>query len=87
MANHSSAKKALRQTIRKTIINKSRMSRIKTYIKKVHQAISEGEQDKAKKAFIVAQSEVMVGVTKGVLKLNKASRVISRLAHKIKKIA
>ena len=84
MANHSSAKKALRQTIKKTLINKSRISRIKTYIKKVQQAITSGSIKEAKEAFIIAQSEVMKGVSKKVLKLNTASRKISRLAQKLK---
>jgi small subunit ribosomal protein S20 len=87
MANHSSAKKALRQTIKKTLINKSRISRIRTYIKKVSQAISAGSKQEAKDALIIAQSEVMRGVTKRVLKLNTASRKISRLAQKLKNMS
>ncbi|WP_316355035.1 30S ribosomal protein S20 [Candidatus Trichorickettsia mobilis] len=87
MANHSSAKKALRQTIKKTLINKSRISRIRTYIKKVSQAIAAGSQQEARDALIIAQSEVMRGVTKRVLKLNTASRKISRLAQKLKNMS
>ncbi|WPY00515.1 30S ribosomal protein S20 [Candidatus Trichorickettsia mobilis] len=87
MANHSSAKKALRQTIKKTLINKSRISRIRTYIKKVSQAIAAGSQQEARDALIIAQSEVMRGVTKRVLKLNTASRKISRLAQKVKNMS
>ena len=87
MANHSSAKKALRQTIKKTLINKSRISRIRTYIKKVSQAIAAGSKQEAKDALIIAQSEVMRGVTKRVLKLNTASRKISRLAQKLKNMS
>lgn len=84
MANHTSAKKAIRQTIKKTLINKNRSSRIKTYIKKVLQAIGEGSLESAKSALIVAQSEIMKGVTKNIIKLNTASRKISRLSQKIK---
>ncbi len=84
MANHTSAKKAIRQTIKKTLINKNRSSRIKTYIKKVLQAIGEGSRESAKSALIVAQSEIMKGVTKNIIKLNTASRKISRLSQKIK---
>jgi small subunit ribosomal protein S20 len=83
MANHSSAKKAIRQTIRKTLVNKNRASKIKTYIKKVLQAVESGSQEAAKSALIVAQSEIMKGVTKNILKLNTASRKISRLSTKI----
>ena len=84
MANHSSAKKAIRQTVKQTLINKNRVSRIRTYVKKVLIAINSGSKDLANAAFIDAQSEIMKGVTKKVLKLNNASRKISRLCLKIK---
>ena len=84
MANHSSAQKALRQTVKKTLVNKNRSSRIKTYIKKVLQAVDSGGKEDATNALIVAQSEIMKGVTKKILKLNTASRKISRLSKKIK---
>jgi len=84
MANHSSAKKAARQNIKRTLINKSRTSRIKTYIKKVLQAIDEGKVEAAKAAFIVAQSEIMKGVSRKTLKLNTASRKVGRLAQRVK---
>lgn len=87
MANHLSAKKAIRQTAKKTLINKNRTSRIKTYIKKVLHAIALGAKEEASKALMVVQSEIMKGVTNKVIKLNTASRKISRLAQKIKKIA
>lgn len=86
MANHSSAKKAIRQTFKRTIINKNRMSRIKTFIKKVMQAIVNNSKAEAENAFKAAQSEIMKGVTTRVLKLNTASRKISRLSQKIKKM-
>jgi small subunit ribosomal protein S20 len=84
MANHASAKKAHRQTIKNTLINKSRMSRIKTFIKKVMVAINSGSKQAASEAFIVAQSEIMRGVKHGLLKLNTGSRQVSRLSKKIK---
>lgn len=84
MANHASAKKASRQTLKRTLINKSRNSRIKTCIKKVLQAIESGSVENARAAFVVAQSEVMMGVNKRILKLNTASRKISRLARRVK---
>ena len=87
MADHSSAKKAIRQTIKKTAVNKNRNSRIKTYIKKVLQAVDSGDKTAATSAFLIAQSEIARGVTKNILKLNTASRKISRLAQKIKNMA
>lgn len=84
MANHLSAKKAARQTIKKTLVNKDRSSKIKTYIKKVLAAIKSGLKVEANNAFIIAQSEIMKGVTKNILKLNTASRKVSRLAKQVK---
>lgn len=84
MANHSSAKKAIRKTIRVTAINKNRNSRIKTYIKKVLAAVKSGEPDEIKKSFIKAQSEIMKGVTCKILPKNTAARKVSRLARIVK---
>jgi len=84
MANHSSAKKAARQTIKKTLVNKSRTSAIKTFIKKVLYEINHGNKENANAALVVAQSKIMQGVKKNVLKLNTASRKISNLSKQIK---
>lgn len=84
MANHSAAKKAVRHSAKRTLINKSRKSKIKTYIKKVLHAIESGVALDASKAFMEAQSQIMKGVTKNVLKLNTASRKIANLAKKLK---
>ena len=84
MPNKASAKKRLRQTVRKTTENKNRKTRIKTFVKKVEQAIAQGDQDVANGVFRTAQSEIMRGVTKGVLHKNSASRKISRLNSKVK---
>jgi small subunit ribosomal protein S20 len=84
MANHDSAKKAYRQTIKKTLANKSRMSRIRTFVKKVMVAIEGGSQEVANGALRDAQSEIMRGVKCNIIKLNSASRKISRLSQKIK---
>ena len=86
MANHASAKKAYRQTLTKTLVNKSRMSRIRTFIKKVVEAIESGSREKATSALRVAQSEMMRGVKCNIIKLNTASRTISRLAQKVKAV-
>ncbi len=86
MANHLSTKKAIRKTVRQTGINKSRISRIRTFIKKVEVSLSLKDQDSAKKALIVAQSEIMRGVSCNVIKKSTASRKISRLAKRVKAI-
>jgi len=87
MANHSSAQKALRQTKKKNYINKNRVSRIRTYVKKAQVAIQNNSLKEASEAFIIAQSELMKGVSRNVIKLNTASRTISNLACKIKKLS
>ena len=84
MPNKASAKKRLRQTLKKTTENKNRKTRIKTFVKKVEQAILEGDQAAANEVFSAAQSEIMRGVTKGVVHRNTASRKISRLNSRVK---
>ncbi|MCG6857423.1 MAG: 30S ribosomal protein S20 [Salaquimonas sp.] len=86
MANTSSAKKAVRKIARRTENNKSRRSRMRTYIRKVEEAISSGDKAAATEALRNAQPEIMRAVTKGVLKLNTASRKVSRLAARVRKI-
>ena len=83
MAHHRSAKKRIRQTEKRTAINRARTSRIKTFIKKVESAVSEGDAEAARHAFSEAEPEIRRGVVKGVLKRNTASRRISRLARSI----
>jgi small subunit ribosomal protein S20 len=87
MANHSSTKKAVRKTITVTAINRSKKTRIKTYIKKVLAAIESGNKEEANKALIVAQSEIMRGVASNLIKKNTGSRKVSRLASKVKAIS
>ena len=87
MANHKSAEKRIRQTATRTEVNRARESRIKTFIKKVESTIASGKKSDAQAALQAAESEVMRGVSKGVLKLNTASRKISRLSARIKKLA
>ena len=86
MPNKASAKKRLRQTLKKTTENKNRKTRIKTFVKKVEQAILEGDQAAANEVFSAAQSEIMRGVTKGVVHKNTASRKISRLNSRVKSL-
>lgn len=84
MANHSSAKKRIRQTIRRTEVNRARIGRIRTFIKKVEAEITGGDQTAAREALRAAQPEIMRGVTKGVLKKATASRKVSRLSNRVK---
>lgn len=84
MAQHKSAKKRIRQTARRTEVNRSRISRIRTFVKKVEVAISGGNTADAQTALKLAQPEIMRGVSKGVLSLATASRKVSRLAARVK---
>ncbi len=87
MAHHKSAKKRIRQNETRTETNRARRGRIRTFIKKVESAIEGGDKAQAAEAFKAAEPEIRRGVTKGVLKLNTASRKISRLSARIKAIA
>ena len=84
MPNTASAKKRVRQTVRRTEVNRARVSRIRTFIKKVEVAIGTGEKKAAQAALNAAEPEIMRGVTKGVLHHNTASRKVSRLSARIK---
>lgn len=84
MAHHQSAKKRIRQTERRTEVNRARVSRIRTFLKKVETAIASGNKDAAKAAFIEAQPEMQRGVSKGVLHENTVARKLSRLSARIK---
>jgi len=84
MANTQQARKRIRQTERRTAVNRARMNRIRTYMKKVETAIASGDKTVAQSALKEAQPELMRGVTKGVLPKNTASRRISRLSARIK---
>ncbi len=86
MANTPSAKKRVRNTQHKTEVNKSRRSRIKTFVKKVEEAIAIGNSDEALSALRIAQPEIQRGVTKGIMHKNTASRKISRLSGRVRKL-
>lgn len=86
MANTASAKKAVRKIARRTEVNKARRSRVRTYIRKVEEAIAGGDKDAASAALKAAQPEIMRSVSKGVMKKNTAARKVSRLAAGVKKI-
>ena len=84
MANTPSAKKATRKIARRTAVNKNRRSRVRTFIRKVEEALASGDKAAAQAAFTAAQPELMRAATKGVLHRNTASRKVSRLAQRLK---
>lgn len=86
MANSSSAKKRIRQIERRTAVNRSRMSRIRTFVKKVESAIASGDQNAARDAFRLAQPELMRGRKRGLLHRNMVARKLSRLSRRIKEM-
>jgi small subunit ribosomal protein S20 len=83
MANTEQSKKRARQADARYAVNKARRSRIRTFIKKVEEALASGDQAAAAAALKVAQPEMARGVTKGVLHKNTMSRKISRLASRV----
>ncbi len=87
MANSPSAKKRVRQSERRTAVNRDRRSRIRTSIKKVEEMIASGDKSAAQAALKVAQPEIMRGAAKGIVHKNTASRKISRLSVRIKALA
>jgi len=84
MANSPQAKKRARQNERRYEVNKARRSRIRTYLRKVEEAIESGDQSAAAEALKAAQPELMRGVTKGILHKNTAARKMSRLSKRVK---
>jgi small subunit ribosomal protein S20 len=84
MATHVSAEKRIRQTARRTAINRSRLSRIRTFVKKVEAAIAAGDKDAARAALKAAQPEMQRGAQKGVMHRNTVERRLSRLSARIK---
>jgi len=87
MANHASAKKKIRQIERRTVINRTRLSRVRTFVKKVETAISTGDKAAAQEALRLAQPEMVRGAQHGILHKNTISRKISRLSARIKALA
>ena len=87
MANSPQAKKRARQIERRTAVNKNRKSRIRTFLRKVEEAIESGDKAAAITALRAAQPELMRGVTKGLFHKNTASRKVSRLASRVKAIS
>ncbi|MCR6656470.1 MAG: 30S ribosomal protein S20 [Opitutus sp.] len=83
MANTTSAKKATRKIAARTEVNKSRRSRMRTFIRKVEEAIASGDQKAANEALKAAQPEIARAAQKGIVHANVAARKVSRLNHRI----
>ena len=86
MANSPQAKKRARQIERRTTVNKNRRTRIRTFLRKVEEAIAGGDKAVAAAALKDAQPEIMRGVTKGIMHKNTASRKVSRLTARVKSL-
>jgi small subunit ribosomal protein S20 len=84
MANTPQSKKRARQAERRTDINKARRSRIRTFLRKLEDAIAAGNADAAQAALLAAQPELDRGVTKGVMHKNTVARKMSRLTSRVK---
>ena len=87
MANTPSAKKAARKTGRQTVVNRDRRGRMRTFIRKVEEAIASGDAAAAAEALKAAQPELMRAAQKGVVHKNTASRKVSRLATRVKALS
>jgi len=87
MANTSSAKKAARKIARKTEVNKVRRTRMRSFIRKVEEAIASGDRQVAEAALKAAQPEIIRAANRGIIHKNTASRKVSRLASRINAIA
>jgi small subunit ribosomal protein S20 len=86
MANTTSAKKATRKIARRTEINRSRVSRVRTFLRRVEEAIASGDKAAATDAFKAAEPELMRAAGHGVIHRNTAARKISRLAARVKSV-
>ena len=84
MANTASARKRVRQTVKRTERNRARKSRMRTFVKKIETAIAGGDKAVAAEALRLAQPEMQRAVTKGVIPLNTVSRKLSRLSARVK---
>ena len=87
MANTTSAKKAARKIARRTVINKARRSRMRSYVGRVEDAIATGDRAKALAALSEAEPIIMRAAQQGIVHKNSASRKVSRLTHRIATLA
>ena len=87
MANTPSAKKAVRQIARRTAANKPRRSQMRTFVRKVEEALATGNSTAAKEALQVAEPLVMRAAQKGIIHKNTASRKVARLTRRVQALA
>ena len=87
MANHKSSKKRIIRNANRALVNGARMGRIRTFVKKVENAIAAGDVESAREALRQAQPEMQRGVSRGILHKNTVSRKISRLSARVKALA
>ena len=87
MANTKSAKKMVRKIATRTAVNKNRRSRMRTYVRKVEEAIEAGDKKAAAAALKTAQPEIMRAAGKGVIHKNTSARKVSRLSARVKAMA
>ena len=87
MANTPQSKKRARQNERRAAVNKARRSRIRTFVRRVEEALESGDKDAASEALRAAQPEKMRGVSKGIYHKNTIARKMSRLTARLKAIA
>ncbi len=87
MANSPQARKRIRQTARRTEVNKSRRTRMRNFIRRVEEAIASGDAEAARDALRLAQPEIMRSANKGIVHKNTASRKISRLSNRVKALS
>jgi len=84
MPSHASAEKRVRQTARRTAVNKNRKSQVRSAVRKVEEALASGDAAAAAAALKEAEPAIMRGVSKGVVHKNTASRKVSRLNARLK---
>lgn len=84
MANTKSAQKMVRKIQKRTAVNGARRSRMRTFLRKVEDAIKAGDASAAREALQNAQPEIMRAAQKGIIHKNTASRKVSRLSSRVK---
>jgi small subunit ribosomal protein S20 len=87
MANTTSAKKAARKIADRTVVNMVPRTRMRSFIRKVEEAITSGDKPAARNALKEAQPLIMKAATKGLVHKNAASRKVSRLTHRVEALA
>jgi small subunit ribosomal protein S20 len=87
MANNASARKRIRQTEKRTVRNKARKSRVRSFLRKVEEAVKSGDKAAAQEAFRAAQPELQRAATKGVVHANTVARKLSRLSARVKSVS